>query len=159
MTKSSQFPIIGVGASAGGIEALEGFFKGVPANPGVGIVVVTHLNPERESVLHEIIGRYTQLTVQVAIDGAEVRPNCVYVLPADAVLGISEGRLRVDKSDAIHRERKPIDIFLSALAKDQGECSGSIILSGMDGDGTLGTKAVKGRAYAGADPEWSRSKS
>jgi two-component system CheB/CheR fusion protein len=145
MTKSSQFPIIGVGASAGGIEALEGFFKGVPANPGVGIVVVTHLNPERESVLHEIIGRYTQLTVQVAIDGAEVRPNCVYVLPADAVLGISEGRLRVDKSDAIHRERKPIDIFLSALAKDQGECSGSIILSGMDGDGTLGTKAVKER--------------
>jgi two-component system, chemotaxis family, CheB/CheR fusion protein len=130
MTKNPQFPIIGVGASAGGVEALEGFFQGVSADPGVGIVVVTHLNPERESVLHEIIARYTQLTVQVAVDGAEVQPNCVYVLPADAILGISKGHLQVRKSDIANRERKPIDIFLSALAKDQGECSGSIILAG-----------------------------
>src|SRR3954466_7122641 len=65
-------PIVGVGASAGGIEALEGFFRGMPASPGAGFVVVTHLNPERESVLHEIIARYTSLTVQVAKDGAEV---------------------------------------------------------------------------------------
>jgi two-component system CheB/CheR fusion protein len=139
------FPIVGVGASAGGVEALEGLFKGMPPRPGVGIVVVTHLNPERESVLHEIIARYTQLHVQKAFDGAQVKPDCVFVLPADAVLGISGAKLKVSKVDASHRERKPIDIFLSALAKDQGECSASIILSGLDGDGTLGTKAVKER--------------
>jgi two-component system CheB/CheR fusion protein len=145
MPNASGFPIVGVGASAGGVEALEGLFKGMPVNPGVGIVVVTHLNPERESVLHEIISRYTQLDVQKAVNGAKVKPNCVFVLPADAVLGIAGGRLQVSKVDATHRERKPIDIFLSALAKDQGECAASIILSGLDGDGTLGTKAVKER--------------
>jgi two-component system CheB/CheR fusion protein len=140
-----RFPIIGVGASAGGVEALEGLFRGMPADPGIGIVVVTHLNPERESVLHEIIARYTQLDVQKAVDGAEVRSNCVFVLQSDALIGISDGRLQVRKADIANRERKPIDIFLSALAKDQGEFSGSIILSGLDGDGTLGTKAVKER--------------
>jgi two-component system CheB/CheR fusion protein len=145
MGSASGFPIVGVGASAGGIEALEGMFKGMPSDPGIAIVIVTHLNPDRESVLHDIVARYTQLTVQVATDGAEVRPNCVYVLPADAVLRIEHGRLKVNKSDAANRERKPIDIFLSTLAQDQGECSASVILSGLDGDGTLGTKAIKER--------------
>jgi two-component system, chemotaxis family, CheB/CheR fusion protein len=143
--KDPNFPIVGVGASAGGVEALEGLFKGMPADPGIAIVVVTHLNPQRESVLHEIIGRYTQLSVHKAVDDVEVKPNCVYVLPADALIGITDGRLQVSKIDTGHRERKPIDIFLSALAKDQGEGAASVILSGLDGDGTLGTKAVKER--------------
>ena len=145
MSSMPKFPIVGVGASAGGVEALEGLFKGMPPRPGVGIVVVTHLNPKRQSVLDEIIGRYTELDVQRAVDGAEVKPNCVFVLPADGILGISGGRLQVRKADVDHRERMPIDIFLSALAKDQGEFAVSIVLSGLDGDGTLGTKAVKER--------------
>jgi two-component system CheB/CheR fusion protein len=145
MTSVSTFPIIGVGASAGGVEALEGFFKGMPPHPNLAVVVVTHLNPERESVLHEIIARYTQLDVQKAVDGARVIPDTVFVLQADALIGISGGRLQVTKANIINRERKPIDIFLSALAKDQGECAGSVILSGLDGDGTLGTKAIKER--------------
>ena len=143
--KQQNVPIVGIGASAGGIEALEGFFQGMPSRPGAGFVVVTHLNPERESVLHEIIARYTDLAVKVAEDKAEVMADCVYVLPADALLSIRDGRLEVHRPSSVRRERKPIDIFLSALAKDRGEASVAVILSGGDGDGTLGVKAVKER--------------
>ncbi len=145
MTYVPQFPIVGVGASAGGVEALEGFFRGIPDKPGIGIVVVTHLNPERESILHEIIARYTSLRVQVAKDGVQVGVDCVYVLPSDAVLGIGQGRLTITKPSPTHRERKPIDIFFSALALDIGEYAAGAVLSGSDGDGTLGIKAIKER--------------
>jgi two-component system CheB/CheR fusion protein len=137
------FPIVGVGASAGGIEALEGFFRGMPAQPGIAFIVVTHLAPDRESLLHEVIARYTDLTVAVAEDGAQVRENCVYVLPADAIISISDRRLQLRKSNATRRERKPIDILFSSLAIDQEECAASVVLSGGDGDGALGTKAIK----------------
>jgi two-component system CheB/CheR fusion protein len=108
-------------------------------------VVVTHLSPDRESLLHEIIGRWTDMPVHVATDGTEVQADNVYVLPADAVLGIDSGRLRVRKPEAARRERRPIDVFLSALAKDRGEYSAAVILSGADADGTLGIKAIKDR--------------
>lgn len=146
MTKGrAAFPIVGVGASAGGVEALEGLFQGVPPRPGIAFIVVTHLSPDRESVLHEIIARYTDLSVAVANHAAEVLPNCVYVLPADAIISITGGRLELRKSDTNRRERKPIDILFSSLAIDQGEYAASVVLSGGDGDGTLGTKAIKER--------------
>lgn len=145
MTDSSRFPVAGVGASAGGIEALDGFFRGMPAEPGAALVVVTHLGPERESLLHEIMARYTALPVQVAADGVQVEINNVYVLPSNAVLGIENGRLRVHAQDTGRRERKPIDIFFSELAHDQGEVAVGIVLSGGDSDGTLGVKAIKER--------------
>ena len=68
------FPIVGIGASAGGIEALEGFFRGLPADPGLAIVIVTHLSPERESLLHEVVSRLTTMSVTTVTD--EVKPNC-----------------------------------------------------------------------------------
>ena len=139
------FPIVGIGASAGGVNALEGFFKGLPPDSGMAFVVVTHLNPERESYLHDIIGRYTPMQVVVAADGTRVEPNRVYVLPADAILSIEAGRLQIKKQNRGRPERKPVDIFLSSLAKDLGEYAVSVVLSGGDGDGTLGTKAVKER--------------
>ncbi len=122
---------------------MEGFFKDVPDHPGAAFVIVTHLSPERESVLHEVIARYTTMSVFVAEDGACVVPDCVYVMPPNAVLTISEGRLRMRRPDVMSHERKPVDIFLSSLAEDQREYSVAIILSGGDGDGTLGAKAVK----------------
>ncbi len=141
--RSGRCLIVGVGASAGGIEALEGFFRGMPSLPGLGIVIVTHLSPWRESVLHEIVSRFTDLPVEVAADGHAVAENHVYVLPADAVVGIRNGILVVQRQGADQRERHPVDIFLSALAADQGEYSGGVILSGGDSDGTLGIKAIK----------------
>jgi two-component system CheB/CheR fusion protein len=142
---SNDVPVVGVGASAGGIEALEGFFRGLPSKPGLGIVVVTHLSPERESRLHEIIARLTELPVAVAADGVVVRADHVYVLPADAVLGIAGGVLSVHRPQATRRGSKPIDVFFAALAADRGEAAAGVVLSGGDGDGTLGVKAIKQR--------------
>jgi two-component system CheB/CheR fusion protein len=143
--RRQKFPIVGVGASAGGVEALEGFFQGVPPQPGLAFIVVTHLAPDRESLLHEIIARYTDLNVVVAEDGVEIRPNSVYVLPADAIISVAAGRLALRKSDSSRRERKPIDILFSSLAIEHGDYAASVVLSGGDGDGTLGTKAIKER--------------
>lgn len=147
MTKSISdalpFPIVGVGASAGGVEALEGFFKGIPQTPGFAVVIVTHLNPERESLLHAIVARYTPLPVHIAEDGVRVEVGTVHVLPADAILTIENGRLSIRRHQPSQRERKPIDIFFASLAKDQGDYAVSVVLSGGDGDGTLGTKAIK----------------
>ena len=145
MSGVAAFPIVGVGASAGGVEALEGFFQGMPDHPGLACVVVTHLSPERQSLLHEIVARYTGMTVHIAADGMPVEVDSVYVMPADAILSIQGRRLSITRPDKEHRERKPIDIFFSALAVDLGELSAGVVLSGGDGDGTLGIKAIKER--------------
>lgn len=93
-----NFPVVGIGASAGGIEALEGFFHGLPPRPGVALVIVTHLGPDRESLLHEIIRRYTELSVHIAADNMRVEVNCIYVLPADAILSIKNRRLSINRN-------------------------------------------------------------
>jgi two-component system CheB/CheR fusion protein len=117
---------------------LEGFFKGLRPSPGAAFVIVTHLSPDRESFLHEVVGRYSELPVTVAADGTVVEPNNVYVMPPNAILTIADGTLRLRDENPTVRERKPIDIFLGALATDQCECAVAVILSGGDGDGTLG---------------------
>lgn len=137
-------PIVGIGASAGGVEALEGFFRGLPANPGLGFVIVTHLSPDRESLLHEVVGRYTQMKVAVAAEGLVIGENRVYVAPPGAVLGLREGRLTLRESGPGPRYRKPIDVFFGSLATDRRDYAAGVVLSGGDGDGTLGIKAIKG---------------
>jgi two-component system, chemotaxis family, CheB/CheR fusion protein len=144
VSAADTWPIVGIGASAGGVEALGGFFRGLPERPGLAIVIVTHLSPERESLLHEIVSRYTALPVHVAADGMRVEENHVYVLPADAILGIEKRHLLIRKNTS-RRERKPIDIFFSSLAVDVGELAAGVVLSGADADGTLGIKAIKER--------------
>jgi two-component system CheB/CheR fusion protein len=143
VTHPAGFPIIGIGASAGGVEALTGFFRGMPNPHGMAFVVVTHLSRERESRLHEVLANLTSMPVQVATDGLAVQPGTVYVLPADAVLGIERGRLLLQRPNSAQRGRHPIDIFFAALAVDQGESAAGVVLSGGDGDGTLGLKAIK----------------
>src|SRR5215468_9435560 len=102
------FPIVGVGASAGGVEALEYLFKAMPAEPGMAFVVITHLAPKRESMLPEILARDTRMPVLVAEHDQEICLNHVYVAPADKVLDISKGRLGVRAMAEVH-ERTPID--------------------------------------------------
>ena len=142
-----RFAVVGVGASAGGVEALEGFFRGVPERSGMGFVVVTHLSRDRHSILHEIVGRYTTMCVQAVEDGIEVRPDHVYVLPSNAVLSIERGRLRLSQPPSGGLERKPIDIFFGTLAAELRERAVGVVLSGGDGDGSLGVKTI--RAYGG----------
>jgi chemotaxis response regulator CheB len=131
VSNDATFPIVGIGASAGGVQALEGFFRGLPPQPGIGLVVVTHLSPTRESRLPEVLTGFTTLPVHIAQHGMEVLPNTVYVIPANAVLGIENGRLQVRKQNAGLRERKPIDVFFSALAQDRDELAIGIVLSGV----------------------------
>src|SRR5262245_14497775 len=139
---AESFPIVGVGASAGGVEALEGLFNGMPANPGMAFVVVTHLAPNRETMLPEILARHTRMPVLVAEHEQPVRVDHVYVSPSDTVLDIHNGHLRL-RPIADGRERTPIDSFFSALAEDQNEYAIGIVLSGGGSDGTLGVKAIK----------------
>ena len=136
---------VGIGASAGGIDALERLFRHVPMDTGMAFVIVTHLSPDRESLLPEILARFTKMPVTSVRQGVSLRPNCVYVLPENALVGLRAGKLQLRKLDPTHRERKLIDVFFSALAMDLGECAAGIVLSGGDGDGALGIKAIKER--------------
>src|SRR5437763_3056913 len=138
-----HLPIVGIGASAGGVEALEAFFRAVPAAHGMTFVVVTHLPPDRDSLLAEILGRATQMPVVNARDDQPVEAQHVYVLPASAVLTIRQGRLRLRQTGAAGRERAPIDVFFTSLAEDQGERAIGVVLSCGGSDGTLGLKALK----------------
>ncbi len=138
-----NLPIVGIGASAGGVEALEQFFKSMPADNGMAFVVVTHLPPNRESLLAQIIGRATQMPVVDARDGEMVDAEHVYVLPSNAILTIREGRLRLRRTGTADHQRTPIDVFFTSLAQDQGEHAIGIVLSGGGSDGTQGLKAIK----------------
>ena len=144
-TSESGPPIVGIGASAGGIEALEHFFRAVPQAIGAAFVIVTHLNPSRESLLATIVQRWTEMPVAVIADGDVPQPDHVYVMPEDASLKIADGRFQLIRPRPANRDLKPIDLFLSSLAVDAGERAVAVILSGSDGDGTLGAKAVKER--------------
>jgi two-component system CheB/CheR fusion protein len=141
----SRYPIVGVGASAGGVEALEALFRPMPAEPGMAFVLVTHLGPRRESMLAEIITRHTAIPVRPIRDGDAAAINHIYVLRHEAKLTIGGGRLRLVEPIDTRHERNPIDTFFSALAEDQGEAAIGIVLSGGGSDGTLGLKAIKQR--------------
>src|SRR5499433_2909237 len=138
-----SLPIVGIGASAGGVEALEQFFRCVPPENGLAFVIVTHLPPDRESMLAEILGRATWMPVVEAKDGEQVAAEHVYVLPPSAILTIRNGQLRLRRTGRWDRERAPIDIFFTSLAEDQTEHAIGVVLSGGGHDGTLGLKAIK----------------
>lgn len=143
MIDQDHFPIVGIGASAGGIEAMRGFFRGVPETLRAAFVVVTHLGREHKSLLPDVLARFTPLKVEAAADGVLVAPGTVYVMPSGFVMGIAGGRLTLTPLGPASRETKPIDIFLTTLALDQGERAVGVILSGGDGDGAIGIKAIK----------------
>ncbi len=143
--RKSRVPAVGIGASAGGVEALERLFRHLPGDTGLAFVVVTHLAPDRQSLLPEIVRRFTEMEVHPVRDGLRLGPNCVYILPENALVTLEGGVLKMRRPDLQHRERKPVDLFLSALAIDLGECAAGVVLSGGDGDGTLGVKAIKQR--------------
>ncbi|HEY3916216.1 MAG TPA: chemotaxis protein CheB [Stellaceae bacterium] len=141
---AERFPIIAVGASAGGIEAFEAFFRPIPARNGMAFVVLAHLDPKHESMLPAILSRWTQMPVAPARDDDPVVPDKVFVIPPNSVMTIEGGRLRV-RERKTPAERMPLDTFFTSLAEDQGECAVAIVLSGSGSDGSLGVKAVKER--------------
>ena len=139
----AAFPIVGIGASAGGLEALEQFLKNVPVGSGMAFVIVQHLDPTREGVMSELLQRATSMKVVQVKDRTLVRPDCVYVIPPNKDMSLLHGVLHLLAPVAPRGLRLPIDYFLRSLAQDQQEHSVGVILSGMGSDGTLGLRAIK----------------
>ncbi len=142
----APFPIIGMGASAGGLAAFEAFFQSMPPATGrdMAFVIVQHLDPVHKSILVELIQKYASLEVSVAHDGGEVLPGHVYVIPPNRDLALLGGRLHLLEPASPRGMRLPIDFFFRSLAQDRHDNAICIVLSGTGSDGTLGLKAVKG---------------
>ncbi|WP_434735350.1 chemotaxis protein CheB [Accumulibacter sp.] len=145
---ASDFPIVGIGASAGGLEALEQFLSHVPPASGLAHVVVQHLDPNHKGIMVELLQRATTLPVRQVTDRLTVEPNHVYVIPPNRDLSILHGVLHLLEPEAPRGLRLPIDFFLRALAADRQERAIGVILSGMGSDGTLGLRAIKENAGA-----------
>lgn len=143
---SVSFPIVGIGASAGGLEALEQLLGHVPARSGMAFVVVQHLGPTHKGLMAELLQRVTAMKVMQVKDRTKVRPDCVYVIPPNKDMSVLHGVLHLLEPAAPHGLRLPIDFFLRSLAQDQQERSIGVILSGMGSDGTLGLRAIKEKA-------------
>ena len=145
-TPEISFPIIGIGASAGGLAAFEAFFSGLPTDtaPGMAFVLVQHLAPDHKSLLTELIRRYTSMEVFEVEDGMTIRPNCAYIIPPNRDMAILNGTLQLMEPAAPRGRRLPIDFFFRTLAQDQRERAIGIVLSGTGSDGTLGVRAIKG---------------
>ncbi len=141
-----SLPIVGIGASAGGLEALERFLVRVPRNSGLAFVIVQHLNPTRKGLMPELLQRATSMKVIQVKDRTRVQRNCVYVIPPNKDMSILHGVLHLLEPASARGLRLPIDFFLRSLAQDQQEHSIGVILSGMGSDGTLGMRAIKEKA-------------
>lgn len=143
---SLDFPIVGIGASAGGLAAFEAFFSGMPtdADPGMAFVLVQHLAPDHKSILTSLVQRYTHMQVFEVEDGMRVEPNCAYIIPPNRDMALLNGALQLLEPSAPRGQRLPIDFFFRSLAHDQRERAICIVLSGTGSDGAQGVRAVKG---------------
>ena len=142
-TRTNRFVIAALGASAGGLEALENFFKHTPPDTGIGFIVVQHLAPDHKSSLPELLARHTEMPVEQARDKVEARPNRIYIIPPNAILTVEGGRMRVRTPESPRGQRMPIDALFRSLAEDREEFAVCIILSGTGSDGTAGLGAIK----------------
>jgi two-component system CheB/CheR fusion protein len=139
-------PVVGIGASAGGLAAFEAFFSGMPAatDPGMAFVLVQHLAPDHKSILADLIRRYTRMQVSEVEDGMPVLANCAYIIPPNRQMAFLNGRLELLEPSEPRGQRLPIDFFFRSLAQDQRERAIGIVLSGTGSDGTQGVRAIKG---------------
>jgi two-component system CheB/CheR fusion protein len=137
-TENTPSLMVGIGASAGGLEAMGDFFSRMPAQSGLAFVVVMHLEPTYESMLDRVLQRYTPMKVVRIKDGMPIRPNQVYVIPQDQDLGIMQGVLHLMRKVKGEEQQLVIDSFLRHLAQDQGSRAACVILSGNGADGSLG---------------------
>ena len=146
VSAKTAFPIVGIGASAGGLEALEQFLGHVPTRSGMAFVIVQHLDPTHKGIMPELLQRATGMSVVQVKDRTPVCPDCVYVIPPNKDMSILHGVLHLLDPVAPRGLRLPIDFFFRSLAQDQQEHSIGVILSGMGSDGTLGLRAIKEKA-------------
>ncbi len=141
---TGRFLVVGLGASAGGLEAFEQFLAHMPGDSGLAFVLVSHLDPDHESLMTELLRRVTPMPVEEAADGDRIMANRVYVIPPNRYLTVDGGALRLSIPPVPRGLRLPIDAFFRSLAEDQGDRAVCVILSGNGTDGTLGLRAVHG---------------
>ena len=143
---ATGFPVVGIGASAGALEAFESFFSGMPSDddPGMAFVLIQHGAPDNKSLLTGLIQRYTRMKVFEVEDGLPVRINCVYLIPAGHDVAFINGTLQLLEPSSPRGLRLPVDFFFRSLAQDRRERSIGIVLSGTGSDGTLGIRSIKG---------------
>jgi two-component system CheB/CheR fusion protein len=143
IVQAVTFPIIAIGASAGGLEAFSNLLRALPPQPGLALVFIPHLDPTHESAMVELLSRITSLPVVQAAHGMAVQCNSVYVLPPNCDMTISDGVLHLEKREAGRGQHMPIDTFFRSLAEDQTMNAVGVILSGTATDGTVGLLAIK----------------
>src|ERR1039457_4656230 len=142
---SAEFPIVGIGASAGGLSAFEAFYSAMPEDdPGMAFVLVQHLSRDHKSILSALLRRYTRMQVFEVEDGMVVKPNCAYIIPPNRDMALANGALQLLEPTLARGIRLPIDFFFRSLAQDHHERAICIVLSGTGSDGALGVRAVKG---------------
>ena len=144
LKENRSFPIVGIGSSAGGLEALELLLSNVPSGTSMAFVIIQHLSPKHKSIMADILMKYTPMKILEIQDNQEIEPNCVYLNPPDKNVFIQNRTLFLTKPLQSHGVNLPIDCFFRSLSEDQGERAVCIILSGTATDGTLGLKAIKG---------------
>jgi two-component system, chemotaxis family, CheB/CheR fusion protein len=143
--RTRSFPIVGIGASAGGLAAFEAFFANLPTDTesGIAFVLVQHLDPDHKSILAELVRRYTRLKVYEVEDGMTIEPNCTFIIPPNRDLALLHGKFHLMEPAAPRGLRLPIDFFFRSLAQDLNERAICIVLTGTGTDGTLGLRAIK----------------
>jgi len=139
----APFPIVGIAASAGGLEAFTELLTHLPVDTGMAFVLIQHLAPNHKSLLTEILTKQTQMPVSEVQDGVAVEPNQVYIIPPNTKMVLSKGVLQLSPREKIYGKYMPGDAFFTSLAIDRGHKAIAVVLSGGDGDGSLGLKAIK----------------
>jgi two-component system CheB/CheR fusion protein len=142
-TKPLAMPIVGIGASAGGIEALSAFFDAMPPDSGCAFVVVLHLDPKHESEMAHILSARTAMPVTQVTDGMQIAPDHVYVIAPDTDLRVHESKLQVSSPSTPRGQRHPVDVLFASIASEQRERAIAIVLSGTGNNGTQGLKEIR----------------
>lgn len=135
--------VVGIGASAGGLEALQDFFKNMPLNSGLAFVVIQHLSPDYKSLMDELLARYTRIPIEIAVSGTEIQRDHIYLIPPRKNISIFHNQLLLEEQNTKKILNLPIDIFFRSLAIEKNKNAIGIILSGTGSDGTLGTRDIK----------------
>ena len=149
------FPAVGIGASAGGLEACRKLVAGLPKGSGMALVIVQHLDPTHESMMVDLLADHTTMTVQQATDETTIEIDHVYVIPPGTYLSVSKGALHLTKPGARHGARLPFDFLLNSMSEDMDARAVCVVLSGTGADGSIGLKAVKdkGGLVIAQDPD------
>ncbi len=143
LNRALPFPVVGVGASAGGLDAFKTLLAALPAETGMAFVLIQHLDPKHASFMADLLASRTRMPVSQAVDGVPIEPNHVYLIPPAVSLAVSDGKLHLAEFAERHGARMPFDFFLRSLAKECGQRAICVVLSGTGSDGSEGVKAIK----------------